>query len=387
MSGGLVERLVAAVGDERDVAGIAITGTYRAAGDGKVSPPTFPGGPYIFEPRHVDGAVSEVVVLDQVPSEANRIEEALLAARDGGRIELPLFELTAKTSRGEIRLTSLEFPHRYADAYLRDSLVNGVRFDKSPVGQRLRGVSAIDVRPLYQLDPGSLIFGAWDSHRTGRWPKFARLYSSSIVGLDPKEGIRRATRSDPLNLVGAIDDTAKAEGDWAFVVPGGDGKKKSGQKPSEIGHGNIVDKVDKLPPGGVTISEARRSAWISFAGLERLRFGDASREATQLARAALAALALAGDRLAFGRPSIWLRSGCDLVRTDESIGFDRGGELEPVAVTAAEAIAAFRELRDRAASAGIVMEKDAVSITPIPGLANAIEYAVAKGAGSDGDAS
>ncbi len=319
-----------------------------------------------------------MVVLDQVPSQANRIEEALLAARDAGRIELPLFELRAETSRGPLRLTSLQFPHRYADAYLRDSLVDGERFDRSPVGQRLREVSAADTRPLYERDPGSLLFGAWDSHRRGQWPRFARVYASSMIGLDPREGERRGSRMDPVNLTGAIDDKAKAEMEWSYVAAG---EKTKGQRLSEIGHGNIAPgKVY----GGVAITGAARSAWLSLAGLERLRFGDASPQAEHLARACLAALALAGDRLAFGRPSVWLRSGCDLVRTSEVLAFERdGGARDEFGLTAAGAIAIFGELRGRAEAAGIAMATDTIRLEPIPALAEAIEYSVTKSAGEE----
>ncbi|GIU90559.1 MAG: hypothetical protein KatS3mg010_1658 [Acidimicrobiia bacterium] len=67
-------------------------------------PPSYPadqGGPYLIEKLWLGGQPVETVVLDQIPSQANRIEGALLDARDQHRIELPLFELTAKTSRGD----------------------------------------------------------------------------------------------------------------------------------------------------------------------------------------------------------------------------------------------------------------------------------------------
>ena len=41
-------------------------------------------------------------------------------------------------------LTSLEFPHRYADAYLRDSVLGGVPFDKSELGRSLLASSLED---------------------------------------------------------------------------------------------------------------------------------------------------------------------------------------------------------------------------------------------------
>src|SRR5690606_16393615 len=114
-------------------------------------------------------------------------------------------------------------------------------------------------------------------------------------------------------------------------------------------------------------------------GLARLRFGDASKEAVVLARATLAALALAGDRLAFGEPSVYLRSGCDLVRVSETVAFElAGGEREPIEVSADEAIAAFQELRDRASAAGIPMATDTIDLTPTPQLRDAIVYALTK---------
>ena len=378
MTSEVVERLLAAVAEERVDAGISVRGVYRPAAEDKVMPPTFPEGPYLLEGRRVGGEMRETVVLDQVPSQANRVEEALLAARDKGRVELPLFELLAQTSRGLVRLTSLEFPHRYADAYLRDSLVDGVRFDRSEVGRRLRQVSQQDARPLFELDPGSLIYGAWDSHRKGRWPKFARFYLSSMFGLDPQAGDRRSMRRDPMNLTGAIDDADRAEADWEFRPVGA---RARGSRLSEIGHGSALASE---PPGGMTISEARRDAWISLGGLERVRFGDASDECVRVARATLLALALVGDRLAFDRPSVWLRSGCDLVRVSETLAFEKdGGEVEEFTLSASQAIEVFHELRDRAAANGLVMGTETIGLTPFKGLAEAIEHAVTKTTGED----
>ncbi|MCD0449407.1 type I-U CRISPR-associated RAMP protein Csb1/Cas7u [Actinocorallia sp. API 0066] len=389
MGTGLSTRLLESVGEGSGQAGVSVRGVYRSAVEAKVMPPTFPEGsvlsdgvkvPYLVEPRQVDGERRErTVVLDQVPSQANRVEEALLAARDAGRLGIPLFVLRAVTSHGPVRLTSLEFPHRYADAYLRDSLVEGVAFDKSEVGKRLREVRAEDARGLFELDPGSLVFGAWDSHRKGRWPKFARFYTSSMFGLDPEVGARRSIRFDPLNLQGGIDDKGKAEDGWKFVP---EGTKSKGTKLSEIGHGNAMAKTP--PPGGVSISEARRDAWISLAGLERVRFGDASPEAARAARATLLALALAGDRLAFDRPSLFLRSGCDLVRVREAVAFEGdGGRVEEVEVSAADAVAAFTELRQHTAELGLEMSTETVELAPNASLAQAIEFAVAKATAED----
>lgn len=109
--------------------------------------------------------------------------------------------------------------------------------------------------------------------------------------------------------------------------------------------------------------------------MERLRFGDASAEAAGLARAALAALALVGDRLAFDRPSVTLRSGCDLTRISETVAFEvAGGEREPIEVSVDDAIGAFLHLRERAAAAGVPMADDVVRVQPIKSLSDAIAY-------------
>ena len=377
-----VERLVQAVAEDRRETGIVFRGTYQPVGGpgGKVMPPTFPEGPYLLEERWIDGEQRPTVVLDQVPSQTNRVEEALRRAREAGRIELPVFELAVPTELTTVRLTSLDFPHRYADAYLRDSEVDGVRFDDSKIGQEIRAVTVDDVRPLYHREPYSLIYGAWDSHRKGRWPKFARLYSSMMYGVDQLVGDRRGGRMDPLNLTGGVDPAGKAEADWRYVA---EGEKKKGSKLSEIGHGNIAPGKAH---GGVTVTEIRRDAWVSFAGLERLRFGDASEEAAQLARATLAALALVGDRLVFGRPSVWLRSGCDLARQSETIGFEQeGGEVEPFEISAADALGLFRELRDRATAAGIPMATDTVALTPTKPLAQAVRFSLTQASPDAGE--
>jgi CRISPR-associated protein Csb1 len=381
----LVERLVAAVSPEREHTAIVIQARYQPVGGAGrvVMPPTYPpqdgdrdpNARYLIGDRLVDGEKRYSVVIDQEPSQANRVEESLREARDVGRVQLPMFELRVPTQLGEIRLTSFDFPHRYADAYLRDSLVEGVRFDASPVGQRLRAATAADVRPLFEREPCSLIFGAWDSHRKGRWPKFARLYSASMFALDPVLSMRRGGRMDAVNLTGTVDDKAKAEAEWKFIP---EGTKQKGNRLSEIGHGNIAPNP---VPGGVTVSEVRRVASVSLAGLERLRFGDASTEAARLARGALAALALAGDRLAFGGASVWLRSGCDLARTEEHVGFERpGGGLDELTITAQHALDAFHELRDQAAAAGIAMSGDVINVQPMASLRAAVEYAVTAGA-------
>ncbi|MGH9182804.1 MAG: type I-G CRISPR-associated RAMP protein Csb1/Cas7g [Acidimicrobiales bacterium] len=367
------ERLVAAMTGQSEDAGIRLTTTFDAAGGpgARVMPPTYSGGTYLTADRLVDADEPvATVLLDSYQSQANRIEEALLDARDSGRIALPLFEMNADVSPWHLRLTSLDMPHRYADAYLRDSTIDGVRFDKTEIGAALRVASPDDAGALYRYDPVSLVLGAWNSHRKGRQPKFARAYKSEVIGIEPEAEHRRGGRLDPINLTGAVD--GPGDGDWAFAAASE--KKNKGERLSEIGHGNALAREGS--PGGFTIKEARRIGFLSFAALARLRFRDAPPDASAAARATLAALALAGDRLAFDRAGVVFRSGCELtVRADELAWEMRGGITERLDLGVDGALALFAEAVATAREAGFAMETSTYAIEPIQGLRDAIDHA------------
>lgn len=378
-----VDTLVDSVAFGSPFSTISVLAKMRPTGPegGKVAPPSYPTvdtreGPYLIDKRWLDGAERKVVLLDSEQSEANRCEEALRDAADDGLVDLPMFELITKveTDAGvrTVRLTSLDFPHRYADAYLRDSMLEGIDFDKTDIGKAFRRADNRHARALYEREPYSLVYGAWDSHRKGRQAKFPRIYDSTIIGLDPVGGFRAGGRLDPLNLTGA----QQPDGDgWAYIA---DGEKKKGNKLSKIGHGNALDSGGAL--GQVAISSARRMATIHLAALQGLRFGsDVSAEATSAGRAALVALALMGDRLAFGRAAVFLRSGCELGVTEETLMFETPtGGGEPFTLSPHESIELFNQAVERAAKAGLAMASDRVGLAPIKGLANAIEFAFTK---------
>src|SRR5262249_13438252 len=89
----------------------------------KVFPPTYEGGKYAVENRRINGQEVPCVLLDSVPSQANRMELALQDAWMGGEIELPVVstDFSAVENPGVPKVTSLQAPHRIADAILRDS--------------------------------------------------------------------------------------------------------------------------------------------------------------------------------------------------------------------------------------------------------------------------
>lgn len=369
------DELRSAIALEGDRALIRIRTEYQpAGGDGaRVYPPTYPSDqgkvPYVLETRVVDGDERRDVLLDGVASQANRAELALLKGLRGKRFEIPLLEIIHEGAAA-VTLTSLELPHRFADAYLRDSEIEGVKFDKTELGRSFRAASTDDASALFQHDPGSLVFGAWDSHRKGRQAKFPRVYSSEVIGWDPQVGERKAGRMDPLNLTGS----ARRDGDtWSFSAAG---EKAKGERLSEIGHGNIAPNAAH---GGVTITSAHRFATVSLAALDRLGLGAASHEVAVAARTTLAAYALLADRLAFAAPSVWLRSGCELVTVDETLEWvSRGGTAEPFSLSTTEAIALYNHAAEVVADLGQPLSLTPVRLTPGKSLAAAIDFALSK---------
>lgn len=382
----LLDRLTAACVGDGDDAMISIRAELGADDPAaKVAPPTYPEGSktadgqptkYVLESRLVDGDIHSTVLLDSVQSQANRAEEALDNARARGEVDLPTFLVTTAVEDREVSISSLRAPHRYADAYLQNSTLDGVPLDKSEIGRRLQLAVPEDVRALYEYSPESVIYGAWNSHRKGRQAKFPRIYRSEMIGVDPLVGSRRAGRMDPENLAGRV--VASTDGGWDFAS--GTEKVKGG-KLSERGLGNIAPQEG---PGGVTISRAMRFASVSLAGARRLGFGNSSPEAAAAARASLVSLALLADRLAFGQPSIWLRSGCDLVVMHESIEFlQRGGAREEFALTTAAALELFDSARSRADKLGISMATGTTVLEASKALGDAIRYAYLRAEGSE----
>jgi CRISPR-associated protein Csb1 len=378
----LYQELLSAVSLTGIRAVLRVVAEYQPVGGAgsKVFPPTYPvqpgQPPYLLETRIVDGKERSDVLLDSTPSQANRAEEAILRAHRAGRVQVPLLQVEHSGS-APVVITSLEFPHRYADAYLRDSVLDGVPFDRTDLGRSLMSATSADATAVYSHDPGSLVYGAWNSHRKGRQQKFARVYASEVLGWDPVVGKRSAGRMDPLNLQGARK-RSKSEDGWDFAPAQ---TKVRGEKLSEIGHGNIAPNPQH---GGVTISYAQRYATLSFAGLDRIGFGPVSEDAARSARAALAAYALLGDRLAFGGAGLWLRSGCELVLESERIEWvNRGGGTEKLDLTTEQALVLFDVAATAAEKQGLPLWPETIHLTPCKALADAIDFSLTKATGEE----
>lgn len=426
-----------------------VTDYQPAGGPGdKVFPPTYEGGKYATEER-IDPATGEIkpcVLLDSVQSQANRMELALLEAHRAGKVTLPLivttFDQPGLLKRFEV--TSLEAPHRVADALFRDSQLNGEMFRKSDKGRILDRADVRDATGLFGLCPTALVFGLWDSTgpRGGLGTKFQRALVSEIVGYDAVPGVKTTSRIDPAAIERSAGPVFRtADGGWTLdpseakkdgekpvlykrrqgkdvgydVELGGDVPDEG--RPSVINHGNVTPDYDFVKNnnnqiqyekriddrgeavrgrprirGGFTISKATQTTVLSLPVLRRLRFPlngamDSDHEKNISARTALAALGLAAGTLA--RTDVDLRSRCHLFAESESAWelVDRPGTPPTeFALSPDAALQLLAKAVEEATNAGLPWE-GRIELTPSDKLVELVRRSQesASGEGADED--
>jgi len=375
-----------------------------AGGPGdKVFPPTFAGAIYAVEQRRLPGRAEPVtcVILDTVQSQANRMELALQEAIDAKMLSLPLVivDFTPWSPTGDVdadkkagrlidavgKITSLQLPHRLADAILRDSEieeeVNGEKkflpFRKSSKGMALNNVSLQNATPLYQLCPTALIFGMWDSTgpKGGLGAKFERAMVSEVVGVGASiSDIHKArgVRRDPLEIRNTIPISKEADGCWSIVEP----KTKGAVKPSEINHCSVPFDSSNA---GTTIEYAEQVTTLSLIVLRRLRFPISKSEdennedfnarahkAEIAARTVLASLGLCAAALAFEN-GMGLRSRC-LLWPEGPMQWallDKPGEHERTfTLTGTQAVELFKNAVKEAKEVGLDWETTPIVLSP-----------------------
>ncbi len=360
-----------------------VTDYQPAGGDGdKVFPPTYEGGIYATEDRiHPEtGEVRPCVLLDSVQSQANRMELGLLEAHRDGKAQLPM--LVARFDQDELLkkfiVTSLEAPHRAADALFRDSLLGDTIFRKSEKGSILDYADARNATGLFELCPTALLFGMWDSTgpRGGLGAKFQRAIVSEIIGYDAVLGAKTASRIDPAEIrlqAGPLHERSEDSDDqpaWTLDEKVGGRRLGSGRsptgRPSEANHGNVVPSI---VDGGFSISKARQTTVLSLSALRRLRFPlngavDSDREVDIAARTTLAALGLAAGSLV--RTDGDLRSRCHLFADNEPVWelLDRPGKTpETFELDPDDALELLSEAISDARSKGLPWEGE-IELTP-----------------------
>jgi len=352
------------------------------AGD-KVFPPTYEGGKYAVEERIIDQERVPCVLLDSVQSQANRMELALLDARRDGKVELPLVSVRFdhESLKKKFTVTSLDAPHRVADAVLRDSLLDGVMFRQSEAGRMLDNVETRNATALFRLNPTALVFGLWDSTgpRGGLGAKFQRAIVSEMVGIDAQPGVKTSSRIDPAQILREASTLyARASADeitptWTSD-PNAAAKEKNQPrklgkdgKPSEANHGNVTPTI---ADGGFTIAHARQTTVLSLTALRRLRFplgnvAESDPAVDRTARTVLAALGLAAAVLA-REEGADLRSRCQLVPVERftwELLDTPGEEPQKFELNGAEALAIYALAVAEAKHAGLPWENE-IHLTP-----------------------
>jgi CRISPR-associated protein Csb1 len=350
----------------------------------KIFPPTYPeerrgSGPrHVFERRRIDGAEVWCVLVDSVQSQANRIEEALLAAVREQAIALPYVtvDFRGKDLAGLTEITSLDAPHRVYDAILRDSLLSGEPFMKTPLGVRLAEAKPSDATALLETSPTALLLGAWHSTGGGGGlgAKFARCLVSEIVAINTPvdqiadsrtgeveartSGRRTGSRIDPLGILRKVEVFKGSDG-WDTVKERA-GKSARVVRPSEINHGNIAPSVQLL---GVTCDYAEHMAVISFAGLRRLSFGGSDRD--RAGRTLLAALGLVALTEQDAR-GYALRSRCDLVCNGQAPFelIDADGGVNRLEIDRKVAHRFYRDALEAAHAAGFRLSAEPIRLVP-----------------------
>ena len=350
----------------------------------KVFPPTFIGAVYAIERRKVPGHEQPVicVLLDSVQSQANRMELALQQALDAGEIGLPIIEVDfskAPLMEPVENVTSLQAPHRLADAILRDSEHNGKPFRESDIAKSLNHVTALNATSLYRLCPTALVFGMWDSTgpKGGLGAKFERALVSEITGFEASIADfhrNRGVRQDPLQASKSVPIVKNKDGSWKVAE---NPKLKGVGRASEVNHGSVpFESVNS----GVTVSYAEQVTTLSLICLRRLRFplnesvGD--RAADVAGRTVLAALGLCAATLAF-EAGIALRSRC-LLWPDSSMQWDLlavpGTPPESFTLDSGTAKTLLTDAVSAAEQTGLVWQKERITLKPSSELIKLVHF-------------
>ena len=334
-----------------------------------IKPAIYEGGKYQEGSRWLDAEdkqATPIIVIDNEASQANRLEAALSHYRT--ELGLPHFVLDfgslALPPHLPKSLSSMQFPHRNADAYLRDALLEGIAFQKSEIGKAVFDATADLPEALLQWVPTGLLYGFWQSHlgKKGSQAKLARCWTSQLIGISPAstEITTNGTKGDPYNLsiANQVVFDANEETGWSVsddLKKGkakGDtpaGEKLTKERLSEIGHGQVP--FDTQSPAAVSFKQIIQTATVSFAALRRITCTNTDQSAH--ARAVLASLGIAAHTAAFGR-AVSLRSGCDLRATSTKWSWlSPTGDQTITTPTFETALAVFQETVGAAEKEGL----------------------------------
>ncbi|GAA1471226.1 type I-U CRISPR-associated protein Cas7 [Corynebacterium felinum] len=308
--------------------------------------------------------IGSAVQVASVGDQATRVENALWAERDA--LDLPgivlnvdesALNLAEEVFRNELKkrakkfnhptersesylpefLRLMEFggvsswtaPHRHADAWLRTSIdprTNRPVWAGGDLYNTIISGGPTNVLPLLKLSPNALLFGYWLSIGAPIAHKMARSFTASIIGYDAHKLWISATKGSPYPASGKTAMSTDPQTGEITFQPNQSAKNAKGfDSPSHFGFGMVPTAwSNKL----VTCANILGSTTISLTGLRAAVAQDQSLNGEQKTAvvAALAALGIYGRILA--NENSFLRSGCDLIDTNNSWGLRRRGTRE-----------------------------------------------------------
>ena len=322
---------------------------------GRIYPPTYSEEGHVVETLQ-DG--TKRVLIDSVASQANRQEEALVAARAEGRINFAdLYIDLSDTDSDLTELSATEMPHRLSDAILRDSEIGGVAFGQSEVGRSILSATPVDLTAIVEASPTTVLYGCWFSqHNLPRPLKIQRSVVADIWAENAVLGQAVGSRIDPLGIE-RLELYQTEDGDWTAseseaVVD--KGKPKSfGKRPSEINHGNIAPSVREQ---GITADRITLRWALPLSAVRRLRFGGGERDAA--GQTYVVALGLVARTLQH-EAGYSLRSRCDLI-SKGPLSFDvidRDGAVTSAEIGTEQAIALLYEAEEKMQRAGLAIHQ------------------------------
>jgi CRISPR-associated protein Csb1 len=358
-----------------------------------IFPCTVAGGKYQTSKRRIPGYSDSVdcTILDSVQSQANRMEDALLADIRAANIFLP-HVVTDFTGVDGLQkpigaITCFEAPHRIFDAIIRDSVdANGKHFPFTPEGEAAIKANSRDASALFAISPASLLFGSWDSTGVsgGLGEKYTRCVVSELIAVNwEKQTFRAGTRVDPINtakesFAEVLKSAGKDDAVWKMLTDKAAAKKKKLEKSSDINHSSVPwsgenDKTKEMHGGG-TCDYVQQSTTISLPALRQLGFPLSNPERSAAAQTVLAAIALHAAALNVERG--WhLRSRCDLTLADgQSIEWEIiGGSTNPQPITSKETRKLLLDSIAAAKAAGLPWRDEPLRLKPSKALAELVK--------------
>jgi len=314
---------------------------------------------FAYETRFVDGEATRTVVIDSIPSSANRGEAAISQAiKDGDELlsRIPRIQV----SYGEEKFTDLDLPHRFTDGHIRAGSFEGQPVTQCEWYRAMRLSTPQDYSAILNTSPISLVCGVWNSTAATHQVRIRRSITGETIGVladqdrpgYEQQGARSGARVDPVGASVQLDGEAftriinRQKQDLSAGKVDAFAKEVKGLKKGRLMSGSKIG-VGALPPsldplGSVSCKRIIRSWVLSFAAIRQLSFGG-NTEQNAAGRALVAALAIA--LIARAEQELFYRSNCDLVEVsapdvqlDQRYG--RSKALDPFSVEEADSLLA-----------------------------------------------